>query len=291
MTHLVELCAGTASVSLWAMARLPPLTGYMGSKRRDAPMLCSLLGARDPDHVTLVDAGPWGDVWAVLRDQACRREVAGVLRQLDARGRLSDVWPMLATQPPDADSAPARVAQYLCLQSRSSGCIPIWWHAAKSRWESPSGSRTEVAHQRGRKQGARKDGPLYRSHPARGIQRIATLAERVEALDRIDWSRVTVRHCDVGDVQPGRGSVVYFDPPYAGAPRYACLLPRARVLAIATAHAEVARLVVVSEASPLPLDGWSVRRLRDSGKPEWLTIWGETSPCAEQMTMLDEAAP
>lgn len=109
-THLVELCAGTASVSLWALARLPPLTGYMGSKRRDAPMLCSLLGVRDPDHVTLVDAGPWGDVWAVLRDQACRREVAGVLRQLDARGRLSDVWPMLATQPPDADSAPARAA-------------------------------------------------------------------------------------------------------------------------------------------------------------------------------------
>ena len=306
MSHLVELCAGTASVSLWALGRVSPLTGYMGSKRRDAALLCSILQARDPDHVTLVDAGPWGDVWTVLHDHDARREVAAVMRRLDATGRLSDVWPTLATQPPSPDDAPARVAQYLCLQSRSSGCIPIWWNTAMSRWESPSGSRTETAHQRGgvaaskRVQGStrermqpyqqsgRKDGPLYRSHPARGIQRISTLAERVESLDRIDWSRVTVRHCDVGDVRPIAGSTVYVDPPYAGAPRYAALLPRPRVLEVAEAHAAVARLVVVSEASPLPLDGWTVRRLRDRGKPEWLTIYGHAGQAYEQVDLFTQ---
>lgn len=133
----------------------------------------------------------------------------------------------------------------------------------------------------------RKVGPLYRSHPARGIQRVSTLADRVVALDRIDWSRVTVRHCDLADVAPAPSSTVYFDPPYAGAPRYAVLLPRSRVLETAEAHAAVARLVVVSEAEPLPLDGWTVRRLRPFGKPEWLTIHGAALPAPEQIDLFD----
>lgn len=306
MIHLVELCAGTASVSLWALARVRPLTGYMGSKRQDAALLCTLLDARDPDRVTLVDAGPWGDVWTTLRDASGRRGVVACLRALDKQGTLPAVWPSLLS-PPTQDSC-QRAAQYLCLQSRSAGCIPIWWNSERGRWESPSGSRTETAHQRGGIDAAkrtkldgpestrqrlqpyqmgmpvgRKVGPLYRSHPARGIQRIATIAERVDALDRIDWSRVTVRHCDVGEVSPVPGSTVYFDPPYSGAPRYAALLPRGRVLEIATAHAASARLVVVSEAEPLPIDGWSARRLRPTGKPEWLTIHGAAHPAPDQL--------
>lgn len=118
---------------------------------------------------------------------------------------------------------------------------------------------------------ARQVGRLYRSHPSRGLVRIATLAERVEALDRIDWSRVEVVHADVATFAPVPGSVVYFDPPYQGAPRYACLLPRGRVIEVAQAHAEVADLVVVSEAEPLPLPGWFSCPLRAGGKPEWLT--------------------
>lgn len=310
MTHLVELCAGTASVSLWALGGVQPLTGYMGSKRRDAPLLCTLLGARNPDHVTLVDAGPWGDVWTTLRERDGRRGTAAALRDLHALGTLPEIWPTLLSPPQDPCQ---RAAQYLCLQSRSAGCIPIWWSAEHDRWESPSGSRTETAHQRGGIDASkrakldgprfgestrarmqpyqmgmpvgRKVGPLYRSHPARGIQRVSTLADRVDALDRIDWSRVTVRHCDLAEVAPEPGSTVYFDPPYAGAPRYAVLLSRARVLATAEAHASVARLVVVSEAEPLPLDGWTVRRLRSFGKPEWLTIHGAASPAPEQIDL------
>lgn len=47
---LVELCAGTASVSLWALAKLSPLTGFMGSKRKDAARLCTILDCRNPSE-------------------------------------------------------------------------------------------------------------------------------------------------------------------------------------------------------------------------------------------------
>ena len=40
----------------------------MGSKRRWASEIVDLLDADHPDRVVLVDAGPWGDVWSVLRD-------------------------------------------------------------------------------------------------------------------------------------------------------------------------------------------------------------------------------
>lgn len=297
MTTLVELCAGTAAVSLWALAGVDPLTGFMGSKRQDRARLARMLmGGARPERVVLVDAGPWGDVWTVLRDRDARREVAAVLRAWGEAGDLVEVWPWLVQCAPPADPA-RRVAQYLCLQARAAGCIPVWWSEAARRWQSPSGGRThadcatgdaparaqvEGAHQRGvtaaekrcKQPSARRVGPLYKSRPSRGLVRIETLAERVETLDRIDWSRVDVIHGDVRDVAPIPGSQVLFDPPYQGCPRYAELLPRTDVLAVAERHAAVAALVVVCEADPLPLPGWRHDRLRASGKPEWLTMSG-----------------
>lgn len=300
MTTLVEFCCGTAAVSLWALARVPPITGYMGSKRRDAATLVRTMGVATPDRVVLVDGGPWGDVWTTLRDRGGRCGVVKILREWSARGSLPEVWPTLLYEPPP--DPVERVAQYLCLQARAAGCIPVWWSAETGRWESPSGSRTEVAHQRNggaletrmtslgpaymahAADGSRRTGPAHARRPfntqdSRGIMRIATLAERVEALDRIDWSRVEVIFDDVAAAVPAPGSIVYFDPPYQGSPRYACLLPRARVLEVAAAHAAVADLVVVSEAEPLPLAGWHHYRLRDRGKPEWLTA---SRPLARQ---------
>lgn len=282
-TILVELCAGTSAVSLFALGRLSPLTGYMGSKRRDAAVIVRALGLREPPaEVHLVDAGPWGDVWASLKSSGVRARVVEILMRWDGLGTLPEVWPSLQ-YPPPADPA-ERVAQYLCLQSRSAGCIPVWWAAERERWESPSGSRTEGAHRRGgcdlaTRMGrdaapmpcARKVGKVYRSHPGRGVVRISTLARRVEALDGLDWTRIVVHHCDIGQVQPIPGAVVYFDPPYNNAPRYAALLPRRSVLEVAERWASVADLVVISEAEPLPLAGWSSVPLRDGGKPEWLT--------------------
>lgn len=307
---LVELCCGTAAVSLWAAGRVRPLTGYMGSKRQDASLLCSILGVdyEPPTELVLVDAGPWGDVWTVLQDADLRRRTSEILRSLGEQGDLCEVWPTLLYEPrPDPAD---RVAQYLCLQARAAGCIPVWWSSERGRWESPSGSRTETAHQRGgialekrmargagdRRVGravikpmGRKIGKLVRSHPSRGLVRIATLADRIDALDRIDWSRVRVHHGDVAELAPIPGSVVYFDPPYMGCPRYAELLPRGRVLETAEAHAAVADLVVVSESETLPLEGWYSRRLRYKGKPEWLTMSRDPERGAEQLDLLEIA--
>lgn len=154
---LVELCAGTASVSLWAMGRCRPLTGFMGSKRRWAGQLVEAMEVDRPERVVLVDAGPWGDVWSVLQASDARAEVA----------------------------------------------IP--------------------------------------------------------------------------------GATVYHDPPYLGCPRYAELLPRADVLALAQRWADAGCRVAVSEAEPLPIDGWTARQL---ARREWVTAsWQIRWP--EQLSFLE----
>ena len=285
----VELCAGTASVALWALARLRPLTGYMGSKRQDAGVLTWMLGLGEGvSEVVLVDAGPWGDVWLTLSSDTLRRGVVRELYRLSLEGHLDKVWPTLLHAP--SLEPERRAAQYLCLQARAASCIPVWWSDENERWESPTGSRTEEAHQRGgisiRKRMTSSRSLGRAMNTSRGLVRISTLAERVEALNSVDWGRVTALQCDVRSVSAIPNAVVYFDPPYANSPRYAELLPRENVLEVAQSHAEVCGQVCVSEAEPLPLDGWIHQKLRHRGKPEWLTMLREpewTQP--EQMDM------
>lgn len=298
---LVELCAGTASVSLRALVGRPvtPLTGYMGSKRRWSPLLAEVLGygTLRPDAVVLVDAGPWGDVWTHLCHREVRRDV--VAEFVGWRDREPHaLWAELVGKPPPTD-APARIAQYLWLQARSAGTIPIWWSIDRARWESATGSRTETAQDRGgmaaakRGAGERADGPAYeaggsralgatdaagataasaRGKPThrgcRGVQYPATLAARVRALDAVPWERVTVIAGDLRSVPPIPGADVYFDPPYLHCPRYAATCPRADVLAVALAWRDAGARVLVSEAEPLPLAGFHAEPLTAR---EWLT--------------------
>lgn len=295
-TTLVDLCAGTASVSLWALAQAVPLTGFMGSKRRWAAELVGLLDADRPDRLVLVDAGPWGDVWDVLRTPDGRAGVRETF--IGWTDELPNVlWKRLVADPPPLDPV-ARVAQYLWLQARSAGTIPVWWSADRARWESPSGSRTEGAHHRGRERrlgpahdrGAHVMGVRHRvgrrvdvyassqvepdrapdALGARGIQYPATIAARLLALDAIDWSRVEVVRGDVRDVAPIAGAAVLFDPPYQGAPRYAEVLPRADVLAVASRWQAAGARVVVCEGEPLPLAGWTALPLPRTSR-EWVT--------------------
>ena len=52
------------------------------------------------------------------------------------------------------------------------------------------------------------------------------------------------------------GTVVYFDPPYAGTTGYKHDLPRAEVIQIALRWHEAGARVYISEAEPLPIPGW-----------------------------------
>lgn len=321
---LVELCAGTASVSLRALVGrpVPPITGYMGSKRRWAGVIAEALGygTTRPDHVVLVDAGPWGDVWTHLRRAEVRREVAAQFAVVWRDREPHELWAELVRLPPPADDA-LRVAQYLWLQARSAGTIPIWWSTARERWESPTGSRTEKAHERGgmaagkRATGERLDGPAYeaggsralgRGHQkdahlgasnagargkpthrgCRGVQYPATIATRVRALDAVPWERVEVIAGDLRALAPIPGADAYFDPPYLHCPRYAATCPRADVLEVSVAWRDAAARVLVSEGEPLPLRGFHAERLSER---EWLT-GSFPFRLAEQIPLFAEAS-
>lgn len=267
----VELCAGTAITTLRALGyRERALTGYMGGKQRWAAALAaSAFGAEIPDVAVLVDAGPWGDTWRTLVAPGGVAGVAARLRDLDTRGPLTALWRELVTEAPP-DDPHERAAQYLCLQARSASCIPIWWDGVS--WVSPTGSRVEC-------HGSRKPpGANRRIKGGSGLIRIATLAERVEALRALPLDRIRVVHGRVEDVEPIPGARVLFDPPYLGAPRYAATLPRADVLAVAERWAAVAARVTVCEAAGLDLPGWDRHRL---ALREWVTSWRAPAPRAQ----------
>lgn len=132
MTIGVSLCAGTLAVELHQICRLGPLTGFMGSKRRWAGELgAAVYGDTKPERLIVVDAGPWGDVWKTLSDPTQRARVVERLLKLDAQGTLKDLWPELVAEAPSEDAA-RRVAQYLCVQSRVSNSLPVWWEPGEA---------------------------------------------------------------------------------------------------------------------------------------------------------------
>lgn len=281
--HLTELCAGTAAVGLCALVGLPmdSLTGYMGAKRRWSLRINQALGF-DPFNrcgsLHLVDAGPWGEVWSAMAD-GYGPVIANELRRLeDAHDDFAPAaWRAVVQLPPPAER-PARVAQYLTLQARSAGCIPVWWDG--DRWTAPTGSRTERAHETRPGRGSRAMGSAYamgsgfvkserRGAKSRGLVRLSTLRQRVEDLHRVvPWQRVTVTHGPVDSVEPMGGGAVYFDPPYRGCPRYAALLVRAEVLQTIDRWRDASRVVVVSEAEPI--DGAEHVQI---ARREWLSVF------------------
>lgn len=184
--------------------------------------------------------------------------------------------------PARADRTPPdpyeRAAQYLWLQARSAGTIPVWWDGI--RWTAPTGARVapggnakkpslacQAGFETGR--GSRGGGACQKTTPGnrcRGIVHVATMARRLRSLP--DLSRVEVVHGDLRSVSPIPGAAAYFDPPYRGCPRYAALCPRAAVEAVALRWAAAGARVLVSEAEPLL--GWASARL-PARKPEWLS--------------------
>ena len=73
-----------------------------------------------------------------------------------------------------------------------------------------------------------------------------------------------------------------FDPPYQGTTGYAAKMPRSVVLEVAQRWSDAGAVVCVSEAVPLPLDGWhhveitdarrGQRRTFSRQQREWLTM-------------------
>lgn len=304
MSTLVELFAGTASVSLWCLGGpsrpFAPLVGYLGSKRRLASLLGRVLGfeARPPDRVLLVDAGPWGDAWTVLRDRHMRAQVAELLANNWATWDVAELWQHLVQAAPSDTDHPHRVAQFLWLQARAAGCIPVWWSAEHGRWRSPTGAvdpersmdlanRTRGLPDRVGRPSSKGIAPSVagRRGWGSGRQTAALIGSRVRMLDALPWDRVEVRYGRAEDVVAAdyMAATVYLDPPYQGCPRYAATIPREDVVGLARYWASAGCRVLLSEAEGLAVDSelsessWNHLRL-DTAKPEWLTANYQLAP-------------
>ena len=109
--------------------------------------------------------------------------------------------------------------------------------------------------------------------------------DRCDGLTSLPWPPTIISNADVADVRPGvlpEGTVCYIDPPYQNTTGYAHTLPREQVLAVARRWSEAGAIVCVSEAVPLPLDGWyhleitgarvGQKRTFSKQQREWLTI-------------------
>lgn len=298
----VEGFAGTLSVSLYALTRrlkrpCQPFVGFMGSKRRWAPQLAAaLFGDEAPDEVIVIDAGPWGDVWQVLASGQ-RGDVVKALKDWRDRS-LPALWEELSSTPPFAEPG-KRVAQYLALQARVCGSLPVWWQPegpcfAMSRkgYETRAWQPAQQMHAARWVQGdheAHRHARMKASSTPRsgGMFHVDTLIERVEAVPADVLARLTVVHGDVRSVTPIPGARVLLDPPYVGAPLYAASMERAEVLRLALRWATSAERVLVCEGEALPLDGWASWCLASN---EVVTAYGVCVAPHEQLR-LPWAAP
>ena len=274
---LIELCAGSAALSLRWLGQEPPL-GWQGGKRSFAAAilravgLASQGGLREEGQVVLCEPGPWGEAWALWRVRGTAGTCARLL-ELSTRDP-TDLWHELA-EAPIPRTIEERVAVWCVLQFWSYGSKPVI--VGESRW------RTHGFHAEGpyrREVAARKRAEGRPSYRTGRDQRLPLLVKRLQGLD---LSRIRAVHRQLADVPIEPGAVTYIDPPYAGTTcPYGFELPREQVLKLAQVRAAGGELVLLSEAEALQLPGWVSVQLpapRDRGRnnftaqrEEWLTV-------------------
>lgn len=256
---LVELCAGSAAVSLrYLSARGRPPLAWQGGKRGYADQILAAMGlqpggGRGAD-IVLVEPGPWGEAWEHWRRPEGRADTIERLRAW-AEEDPRTLWERLRAAPVPAEVG-ERVATWAVLHFWSFGRKPVW--ANEATWRTHGFNAADAY-------GA----SYHAAHVAKGGKPRwdggdAVLADVVNGLRALpSLSRVTVLRCSALDVPPIPGAVVYLDPPYEGTTcAYGHALPRPEVLALAERwRCAGASLVAVSEAAPLPLPGWHAHEL------------------------------
>jgi len=257
----VELCAGTAALSLRLHARgaRPPVS-RMGAKTGYADCILRVLGlapgARaahylwcepDPGVRLLLEA---------YRDADLARAAAAIIRSwADEEPRA--LWERLRAEgPPRLPATGPEVARW----------------ALGEAWQN----------------GGRYMGPDRPSscHPPGWTASITAegLARRADTLPTLPATIAP----DAREVHPPAlppGTIAYMDPPYVGTTGYASDLPRSEVVALARRWQAAGARVCISEAEPIPelvADGWHAVRIdgeRQGQKrtfsrqqAEWLTL-------------------
>lgn len=245
---LVELCAGSAAVSLrYLFGRARPPLAYQGGKRGYADQILAAMGLRPGQgrdaEIVLCEPGPWGEAWDLWRTPAGRADTIERLRAwADEDPRA--LWERLRSAPVPADAA-ERVATWAVLQFWNFARMPV---TVAATWGVQGLNATEAYRREMRPETGSRD------------VRLPIMIADLAALP--DLSRLTVFRCDAADVPPLPGAVCYIDPPYAGTTcAYGHGLERSRVVEIAERWRAAGAHVFVSEAEPLPIEGWHVKEL------------------------------
>ena len=256
---LVELCAGTAALSLRLAAKhaRPPVS-RMGAKTGYADVILRVLGLRPGQGADrYLWCEPDDGVRLLLHaytDRALATAAAEIIRGWkDEEPRA--LWERLRAEgPAKCPPVDAReVARWWLLGAWSAHGKDRNSYGGPGR---PGGSETE------------REGTARRGETATGLP--ATI------------------HPDARPLEPTNlppGTVAYMDPPYQGTTPYAHLLPRQDVVAMARRWADAGALVCISEAEPIPelmADGWHAveiggervgqKRTFSKQQREWLTM-------------------
>lgn len=237
----VELCAGTAAVSLRLhdAERKPPIS-RQGGKQNYADATLRVLGLSPGQRAhQYVWAEPDDGARMLLHsytDQNLWLGVADVLESwLSEPARA--LWGALRAETPVAAATPRAVARQVLLEG---------WSLWGTMYRGP---------------GASQLGTVGVTLPGL-VRRFRTGHDAVDACIYRDAREVPIR----------TGAVVYIDPPYVGTAGYEHELSRADVIGLATAWASNGNTVAIAEAEPiseLVAIGWYAQELtwaRDTGR-------------------------
>ena len=269
---LVELCAGTAALSLRLARRdaRPPVS-RMGSKAAYASAILRVLGLRPGQGATRYG---WCEpdpgcrlLLEVYRTPGLAEEVASVLVKWTGEDPRH-LWERLRAEGParwGPTVDPREVARWVRIIT-ANRLIPVHWDQDRGGWfNSGVGGTTHGGDQF-----------------ATSIQSLVT-----KFLD-VDGDLCAEVFTDSRAYPPTEipeGTIAYMDPPYVGTTGYGSDLPREEVITIARTWADAGAWVVISEAEPIPelvADGWSkveITWTRKGGartfskqQREWLTL-------------------
>lgn len=221
-----------------------------------------------PEHIVMVDSGPWGVFWEMVG--------AGTF-DLDKFRALCDLVPSDRTQikthiekvyaEPVGDD---RIYKYLLLQASAIGGAAIWWEQGK--WKRGSGFRDywQPTATSSRRSPVNPMMPM----PATIYARTVEIVQRMRGVRGIQ--------ADIETIKVEKPAVVYIDPPYEGTTDYARGFPMA--------VRDVARRLKcpcwVSEGKALSDEAWMLSTGRAKGgmtgdrkkkaNEEWLSYFSNT---------------
>lgn len=278
---LVELCAGSAALSMHLLGAEQSLVNYQGSKwsvRSELETVVRALGFEGPpSRVVLGDVSPIADAVAlVLRDRAA---VLAELQPLVAAGEAdpAELFARLSKEPVPEQPA-RRVAVLLWLQTMNYNGKAV-------------GARVELDGMRWVVHGLNKT-HAYGTDATASFGRVEPQGARLlEAVARAPALAGAVGLWGAEAIDPylSGPTLGFIDPPYAGTTLYPSgNLTRSEVVAEARKLAAMGVAVIVSEAVPIPelvADGWRPLRLRGAtrkgsrqkfrratGGEEWVTV-------------------